>query len=213
MKILVLGASGRTGRLVVTQALDAGHLVTALVRDPDALSGALRARPSLRVAVGDALLADDVDVAVAGQDAVVVALGTSPRERARVRSAGTANVVAAMRRHGVRRVVVQSAAITGDGVRGVHGPARLVVRLVKLANRRTFADQARQEAVVRASDLEWVLARPITLTDDPARGAFRIAPRLAVGPSSRIARADVAAFMLAQATDPDWLGQAPSLAY
>lgn len=170
MNVLVLGASGGSGRAVVDALLARGHRVTAFTRRAEAIA----ARPGLRVCEGDATVAADVDRAVAGHDAVVVALGI--RENAAlvrlrgsahtpidVRSVGTRHVVAAMQRHGVRDLVVQ----TTYGVGETQGRLPLKWRvLFKLLLGPQIDDTRVQEAIVRESGMRWVLVQPVALSDD-----------------------------------------------
>lgn len=169
MKVLVMGATGGSGRAAVEHLLAEGHEVTAFARRV----GALPERPGLCVHVGDAMNAADVDAAVRGQDAVVVALGIQEnpfrvrllgpaRTPLDVRSAGTRHVIAAMRKHGVRRLVVQSS----YGV----GPTRDRLRWIdaaffNLVLKPQIADTELQERSVLESGLDWVVAQPVHLTD------------------------------------------------
>src|SRR5881396_3558199 len=108
LKVVVFGAAGQTGRLLTERAVADGHQVTAFVRDParmDLLNG------SVRVIQGNVLDSAAVDRAVAGQEAVLVALGTATRRGSpQVLPQGIRHILAAMERHGVRRIVVLSAA-------------------------------------------------------------------------------------------------------
>lgn len=171
MKVLVVGATGGSGLAVTQTLLARGCEVTAFARQPQALGGL---PGKLKLLAGDATRTADVDQAVQGHDAVVVALGI--RESALrvrllgssgttmdVRSQGTRNVVDAMRRHGVRRLVVQSS----YGVGATRDQLPWLYRLVfALLLKPQIADTERQEAIVRASGLEWVLAQPVNLTDE-----------------------------------------------
>ncbi len=170
MLVLVVGATGGTGRAAVEALVAGGHEVTALARSA---STALGGMPGVRTIDGDVTVAADVDAAVRGQDAVVVALGIaeSPvRVRLRgpagtpmdVRSRGTAAVVAAMRAHGVRRLVVQSSYGVGETRALLPLSARLVFAVLL---RPQIADHAVQEDVVRRSGLDWTLVQPVYLTD------------------------------------------------
>lgn len=170
MKVLVVGASGGSGRAAVTALLDRGHDVTVFVRNPKAL-GALG--EGAAVVTGDATRPDDVDVAVRGQDAVIVTLGISEnpvRVRMRgpagtaldVRSRGTRNIVAAMERHDVGRLVVQTSYGVGD-TRGKL-PRRYALMFRALLGPQ-IADTEIQDALVRASDVLWTLVQPVNLTD------------------------------------------------
>ncbi|AEE45351.1 NAD(P)-dependent oxidoreductase [Cellulomonas fimi] len=169
MKVLVVGATGGSGRATVAELVRRGHDVTALSRHAAALTG-----PNVRGVDGDATDPATVDALVAGQDAVVVTLGISEdpvRVRLRgpagtpidVRSRGTRTVTDAMRRHGVRRIVVQSS----YGVGSTRGQLPLGTRLVfALLLKPQIADEERRTAELRATDLDWVEVQPVYLTDD-----------------------------------------------
>lgn len=191
MRILVLGASGRTGRLVVEQALGHGHDVTALVRDPGRL-GIEHVR--LAVLPGDVTDAVAVKLAVRGQDAVISALGSSGDRPVRVYSDGIANTVRAMTASGVPRLVVVSAG--GAGTKP--GKLPLSLRLFKAtpAMREVYEDMERMEGDVMLSDLVWTIVRPAALTDGPLTGIYRTVLGSVVPNSSKVSRADVAALML-----------------
>lgn len=170
MEVLVVGATGGSGQAAVAALLAEGHEVTAFARRAGEVFGA---RDGVRAVDGDATSAADVDRAVQGQDAVVVTLGiaeSAVRVRLRgsrgtpldVRSRGTAAVVAAMQRHGVRRLVVQSSYGVGETRALLPLSSRLVFALVL---RPQIADHEEQERVVRTSGLDWTLVQPVYLTD------------------------------------------------
>jgi putative NADH-flavin reductase len=208
-RLLVLGATGGTGRLIVQEALARGHEVTALVRSPDRATGLQGAR----LVVGDARDEAALREAVAGQDAVVSSLGTpvSPFREVTLLSTATRALVSAMSAAHVARLVCITGIGAGDSA-GHGGPLydRLILPLVL---RNVYADKNRQEAIVRASPLDWVLVRPAMLTDAPARGAVRALTDLTGFHGGTIARADVARFVLAQVHADTWRHQAPLIAW
>ncbi len=169
MKVLVVGATGRTGRWLVQGALERGHAVTALVRAPEKL-GDLAGR--VRVVAGDVLDGGVASDAVDGQDAVLVALGVAAKKSdPAVNALGTLNVIRSMQRYGVRRLVVLSAGGTQPG-RDPNLP-RVYERLVKpLFFKHAYADLRRMETSVRQSELDWTIVRVSGgLTDGPASTA------------------------------------------
>lgn len=209
MRILVVGATGGTGRELVRQGLERGYRVRAFVRDPKRLR---IAGDRLEIVRGDVLDADSLTAAVEGCDAVLSALG---HKRwlfpTRILSDGTRHVVEAMRRHGVRRFVCETALGIGDAWWRLGLWYTLFVRPVILPF--YFHDKVRQERIVRASGLDWVLVRPGVLTNGRRGGGVRAGER--VGHwlwSVRVARADVAAFMLDQLVDDTFLRRAPGIA-
>lgn len=196
MRVLVFGGSGRTGRQVVSRALAAGDDVTVFTRD----AGCVLAPPELQLVVfeGDILDPAAVDDAVRGHEAVVLAIG-APRHAPECLSEGTANVLAAMRAHGVRRLVVLSSFGVAES-RAQAGP-QLGNEVLSAVGHAVVAHKEMQEELVRASGLDWVLVRPTHITDGPARGALvaiasgDVSGR-AVPPS--ISREEVADFVFAQ---------------
>ncbi len=209
-KLLIVGATGGTGRELVRQALERGHEVTAFVRRPAKLD--VR-HERLTVARGDVLDPASVEAAVRGQDAVLSALG---HKRwfypTRILSEGTRNLVDAMEREGVRRLICETALGIGDsfGRMGLYYTLFVGIFILPFY----FYDKVRQERVIRGSALDWVIVRPGVLRNRPARGKYKHGPK--VGNwlwTVRIARADVAAFMLDQVTSDAYLRQSPGVAW
>lgn len=209
MRITVVGASGGIGRALVRQALDAGHEVTAAVRDSPGGAAAITeweayaVRPA--VAVLDELSADALKDEVAGRDAVASALGPVGRGVGTdVNSRGVRAAAEAMRTVGVRRIVVVGAAPVGpDG-----GPAvyrRVVVPVLRRVFRAHYADLAEMERVLRGSGLDWTVVRPPKLTNGPATGRLRLVPDGAPR-GSTVSRADVATALLRVLDDPATVG-------
>ena len=214
-KVLVVGASGGTGRATIDALLKRGHRVTAFSRHAESLE-----IDSDRVTLrnGDATNPDDVDRAVAGHDAVIITLGITENPiRVRlfgaaktpndVRSSGTRNVIAAMQKHGVRRLVVQSS----YGVGETRGSLRWLDRMFfGLLLKPQIADTEMQELEVRESGVDWVLAQPVHLTDDEspempfasAKGQVR---------EWKISRKGVAEFLAFAAQAPEYVGQSGAL--
>ena len=205
LRILIIGATGRTGRELVRQALEQGHQVTALVRKPKKMKVE---HANLRVVKGNVRDYDSIESAMRGQSAVLCALGTKrfffPN---RVVSNGTANILRAMKSCGVPRLVCESSLGIGNSV----GRLGLLytIFVVPLILPFIFYDKIRQEKLIEESETDWVIVRPAVLTNAPARGKYRHGRN--VGNylwTNRIARADVADFMLKQLTDDDYIGSA-----
>jgi uncharacterized protein YbjT (DUF2867 family) len=189
MNLLVLGASGRTGIVVVAQALAAGHSVTALVRSPEKLT--LR-NPRLNVVAGQATDAADVTRAIAGADAVISVLGGGGS----VILESTRAIIDAAHRTGMTRVVVMSSFLVERDRMGV-----LTWLITGLAGTSKIADKKAGEQLLRQSGLEWTIAYPGPLTDGPATGSVEVLPEGAKRRiSERISRADVAAWLIEAAT-------------
>jgi uncharacterized protein YbjT (DUF2867 family) len=209
MDITVLGATGGTGRHVVTQALDAGHRVTAVVRDPARLA----VPPQKGLTVATTRLDDRAAVlqAVADADAVVDALGVHTSGPTTFRADTARLVTSAMRDAGVRRLVVLSA--SGAHSDGDSAPVRLLVKpVLGWFLRHHFADMLAMEEVVRASGLDWTIVLPPMLTDRPATGRIRRRVGGNVRGSYTMTRADLATAVLQAVTDDAVRGAALSVA-
>lgn len=215
MHVLVVGATGGSGRAAVVALVAAGHTVTAFSRHASALTA-----PGVRGVDGDATDAATVDALVAGHDAVVVTLGISEdpvRVRLRgpsgtaadVRSRGTRHVVEAMARHGVRRLVVQ----TSYGVGSTRPLLPLVTRLVfALLLAPQIADTERQARLVHASGLDWVEVQPVNLVDADLPGAA-FASTTGEQRGLKVSRAQVGHFLADAVTDDRHVGRTVALSH
>lgn len=209
MKILVLGASQGTGALVVKAALARGHQVTAFARSPQKLA---IEHPNLTRRVGDFHDAASVADAVAGHDAVVVTASVSKlgdfKKQPHYFSLGTRHAIDAMKAHGVRKLVVLSALGTGETRSLLPLPLRWL--LVDFLLKAPFEDHERQEALVFASGLDFVIARPSGLNDRAASGrTVRTTENKWV--PTQIARAAVADFLVDACEQATWDGRAVQL--
>ena len=205
MKLTIFGATGRTGKLLVQQALEAGHQVVAFARTPSKLAFE---HERLTLVQGDVQDAEQVATAVTGADAVLSVLGPTSNEPTYQVSTGMAHILAAMEQHGVRRLIQT----VGAGVGDPHDRPGLFDRLskvaLKLASRHVYEDMVRVSDVIRASDLDWTLVRVPMLTDDPPAGGLKVG-YLGQGVGSRLSRAGMAAFILKLAEEDIYRHQAP----
>ena len=207
MKVLIIGATGATGQILMGEALAQGYEVTALARNPSAVA---TEDDHLRVLQGNALEASSLEAAVTGQDAVLSALGTRSRKPTTLFSESTHNIISAMDKHGVRRLVC----ITGIGVGDSKGHVGFLYdRIIRpFVVKNVYEDKERQEEAIKHSDLDWVIVRPARLTDEPAKGKYSVF----LGGSytaAKISRADVATFMLAQLTNDTYVRKTPVISY
>jgi len=224
MKVTIFAATGGIGRQILEQAVDAGHDVTAVVRNPQKLSGELSRR--VRVVTADLAAPDPaaLESAVEGAGAVLSGLGPRSRSEAGVATLGTQAMAAAMKAAGARRIVVVSAAPIGT----VSSPGRpnppkhdpgdgffmrhLFTPLTKAALGKHYADLAQMEDVLRDSGLDWTVIRPPRLTDKPPTGTYRTAYGRNLRRGLYISRADVARHMLHVLDDPQAIGQTIGIA-
>lgn len=205
MKVLVIGAAGKTGKAVVEQAVAAGHQVTAFVHTAhdSSVSG-------VRVIEGDAADSAAMDAAVLGQDAVLDTVGgKTPYKATTLETSVASTIIASMQRNGVRRLVVTSMLGVGDSEANAPIYARL---LVSTFLRGADKDKAAMEDAVESSALDWVILRPAILSDDHAKGNVQV---FGIGTDEKahtITRADLATFMVAQLTSDEYLHQAVTIA-
>ncbi|MCS3728032.1 NAD(P)-dependent oxidoreductase [Bradyrhizobium betae] len=208
-KILVLGATGATGRLIVSQAVARGYDVTALVRSADKA----RDLEGAKLIIGDARDAAALREALRGRDAVVSALGTaaSPFREVTLLSTATRALVSAMKAEQVSRLVCITGMGAGDSAG--HGGFLFDKLIFPLLLRKVYADKDRQEAIVRNSGLDWILVRPSVLSNKPGRGTIRALTELSGFHGGTISRDAVARFALDQVRDDAWLHRSPLIAW
>ena len=208
-KILVLGATGSTGRLIVAQAPARGYDVTALVRSPEKLSDL----KGVKLVVGDARDENTLRQALKGRDAVISALGTpaSPFREVTLLSTATRALVSAMKAEQVSRLIAITGIGAGDSLG--HGGFLFDRLIFPLLLRKVYADKNRQEAIVRDSGLEWVIVRPAILNDKTGGKTVRALTDLSNFYGGTISREDVAGFVLDQVDANTWLHHAPLIAW
>jgi putative NADH-flavin reductase len=210
LHILIIGATGGTGWQLVRQGLEFGHQVTAFVRTPARLK---IEHPNLRIVKGNVLDYASVESVMRGQNAVVCALGHKrwfyPNK---ILSDGTHNILRAMKTCDLPRLVCESSLGIGNSA----GRLGLLYTffVIPLILPFIFWDKVRQEKLIAESGVDWVIVRPAVLTNGAARGSYRHGPNLGNFVwTNRIARADVADFMLKQLTDDTYLGTAVAVCW
>ena len=212
MKIVIFGASGGTGQHLVQQALAQGHTVTAFARNPESILAA--PAPGLTLAKGDIHDGDAVSAAVAGQNAVLSALGARTLGRSDVLDVGVRNILAGMARHGVSRIVVLGAAgATENAIQHQAVLARLLLKLVIATFlREPFRSQREQERLLAASSVQYTVVRPPRLLNHAGLGHYRVQADGLPPRGTTIPRSDIADFMLRQLTDTAWIRKGPYIA-
>ena len=213
MKIAIVGATGRTGHHVLEHALERGHTVVAIARDPGRLAGMPRvgAPDAVRVVKATAQDVAALTDAFRDVDAVVSALGPNKTSGDRVLTTGVTATLAAMEAAGVRRLIVVSA--SGHLTDGDALFVRMLVKpILQAALRKSYADMREMERIVQASDTDWTIMRPPMLTDKDARGTYQARRNLNVRSGFTITRTDLAAAILDQLEDETTIRQAVSVA-
>jgi uncharacterized protein YbjT (DUF2867 family) len=215
MKIVVFGATGGSGRAAVAAGLAEGHEMTAFARNGDGLR---KAFPGLRVVEGDALDGAAVAAALQGQDAAIVALGISENAVAvrlrgsrgtamDIRSRGTAVILDEMRKAGVKRLIAQSSYGVGETRKRLGLLDRAIFAALLKPQ---IADTGRQEALIRASGLDWVLVQPVHLTDEPGDG-LPFASTDGETRARKVSRESVGRFLVKVVGEDGYTGKSVSL--
>jgi putative NADH-flavin reductase len=203
MNVLVIGGTRGIGKAVVLAAHFAGHTITVMARHAAGFAGSVT---GVRMVIGDAADATDVDRATAGQNAVVWAVGVALiRRPVQVFSRGTQFLLAAMDRHNVRRLICVTGIGAGDS-KG-HG-GFLYDRIVQpMFMKSIYDDKDRQEAQIRDSALDWTIVRPAALSNGPATGLYQTLTLMQDVRARRVPRADVADFIVANLSAPEFVRQ------
>ncbi len=209
MKVLIFGSTGSIGREVVRQALEQGHTVTAFTRNPAKLD---INSANLKVLQGDVMDLAAVEHAVQGQDAVLCVLGSSGKRKGTIRSEGTQQIIRAMEKTGVRRLICQTTLGVGDSQGNLDFFWKYIMFGFLL--REVFADHVIQENYVKQSSLDWTIVRPGAFTDGDRTGQYQHGfPGTDKTIKLKISRADVADFIVKQLTDNSYLRKTPGLSY
>lgn len=210
--ILLLGATGGTGREILSQAIAAGHTVTVLARTPAKVA---QAHPNLRIVQGD--VSDAASLMRAFDrpyDAVISALGVYLKNPGSVMTDAAKNIVAAMKAKQLQRIIV----VSSVGASETQGIGPLWVKVVqRFILKNTLADKTGQEKVIRDSGLQWTFLRPPRLMDGPKIGGYitwtgRETPK-GIKLKWQVNRADVAAEALRALDDPAAINQALQISY
>lgn len=204
-RVLVFGANGPTGQQITKRALAAGHTVTAVTRHPEDFP---LHHDRLVVLEGDATDETSVDQAVRRHDAVLSALGVPySRKPISLYSTSAQHIVAAMRRHDVKRLVVISSTTVDPsaGSQGRFFDHVVEPLLARVIGRTLYADMRRMEALVRTSGLAWTTVRPPGLINADAVGQYKTAETFL--PGLIVTRPDLAAFLVSQLEDERFIGK------
>jgi putative NADH-flavin reductase len=209
MKILSLGANGAVGQLALDDLLNANHEVTALVRNASSMP---RTHQRLTVVQGNPTNAADVERFLAGQDAFLSTLGARTNKRTTLRTDVARNIVAGMKRNGVRKLVWLDAAGVGSSKEFVQRSSFFFARIIiPLFLNRMYEDATVADELIEKSGCDWVIVRPMSFTNRVKTGNVSVVTdmSLSVQLRLRITRADVAAFLVEQVVKDDYVGQMP----
>lgn len=202
MKIAVIGASSGTGKQVVLQALEQGHIVKAFARNPAKLNVE---HPNLILVKGDVRHLSDIEQGIKDSEAVICTLGAPASDKSKIRTEGTKNIIQAMQSQQQKRLICLSSLGYGDSRPML--PFMLKYIIMPFILKHVMADHENQEAAIKESNLDWTIIRPGNLTDGLPTGAYKYGfsytdKNIKI---KKITRADVANFMLKQIQDNTYL--------
>jgi len=205
MKLIVFGASGKTGNEIVKLALAQGHKVTAFVRDPSSM---VLKNNNLDYFTGDVFDLASVERAIKGHDAVVCALGAgNDLKKTTVRTTGTINIIKSMKKNKVKRLMVMSAMGVGNSWDSLSLLNKIYFATLLKSSRE---DHESQETAVIESGLEWTIIRPSGLIDTPRTGVYKAGENI-TAVTSKIARADIADLILKELKQNVLIGKAVTI--
>ncbi|HET6543834.1 MAG TPA: SDR family oxidoreductase [Chryseolinea sp.] len=207
MRLIIFGSTGSVGRLLVEQALQDNHVVTAFLRDPGKLT---IAHTNLKIIRGDVLDYQSVEKAMKNQEVVLCTLGAG--SKGTVRAEGTRNIVRAMESNGVKRLICQSTLGAGNSKANLNFFWKHIMFGMLL--KQAYMDHELQENYVIQSKLDWTIVRPAAFTDGSRTGNYRhgFGPH-EKGLTLKISRADVADFILNQVAQNTYLRKTPGQSY
>lgn len=188
MRLFIVGATGRTGRLLVEQALARGHEVTAFVRN----TTSLEPQAAMKVVEGNALNGGELAVALKGQDVVVSVLGRRAKNDRSLLQDGATAMLQALRASHVQRYIVVSQGLLFPG----RNP---VIAVLRWALAGAIADSTAMERLVRASDIAWTIVRPPRLKEGGRARGYRVCVDARPKGAWSMERADLASFLLDEA--------------
>ena len=203
--LAVFGATGKTGLALVAEARRRDWRVQALVRNP---ATSLEGQPGIEFVRGELSSSEAIEATLAGAQAVVCTFGPRPPLTEVFCAAATRSVIEAMRRHNVRRLIVQTGAMVGQNLPNWTPIWRLFIGLYQRQRPQGARDRLEQEALVRESGLDWTIIKPPRLTDGHASGRVHVGADLRVGLLSKVRRADVAVLLMDEVEHPRFVAEA-----
>ncbi|HEY2725782.1 MAG TPA: SDR family oxidoreductase [Parafilimonas sp.] len=197
MNLIVFGATGNSGKQIVQQALDAGHIVTAIARNPVDITVSHK---HLTIIKADVLKLQTFINAMQNQDAVLSALGSRDRKPTVMFSEGMQNIITAMNKYSVKRIVCISASAIETSPK-LNFFVRMATKILQRILKNSYRDMMRMEQLLKQSNLNWTIVRPPRLTNGALTNNYRFAVNEWLQNCTSISRADLAHFMLQHVSD------------
>lgn len=208
MRIVVFGATGRVGSMLVKEALARGHGVVAYVRSPQKIA---IVHPKLSIVPGGLEEKDKIGEAIKGADAVISVMGPVGRQNKLIFAPAYENIIQAMKKHGVKRIIALGTPTIPDDKDGFSLIFWLLIVIVDLIIQKGGEDIRTVGTILRKSGLDWTLVRVPLLTNGPKRGHVAVG---CFGNGVRwpwLSRGDFVDFLLRQLTDNAYIGKAPAI--
>jgi putative NADH-flavin reductase len=209
-RIIVLGATGGTGRQVVEQALRNGHHVTAIVRNPDALKVH---HERLEIIRGDVYRSKSFEHALYGKDVVISCLGIQKQKATTLYSEGISNIMTAMQAAGVDRLICISAIAVNVPLNGSLLMRFITKNILQRIFTHTYNDMRAMESILRDSPLAWTVIRPPWLRNGPQTSVYRTSINESLSNASKLSRADLAHYIVNHLTDTTTFGSRVEISY
>lgn len=205
MKIIVFGATGKTGLNFINLALEQGHDILAFVRNPEKIN---ISNDKLKIYKGSPLNIDDVKKAIIGQDIVVSCLGGNDNNKSTIITDMMKNIVDAMKMSNVNRIIHISTA-------GIHDetPGIISKIVIALFFKNAIKDHKGAANYIINSGLEYTIARPMNLIDGEAKGNYRVSITSVPKGGVEVSRADLAAFLLSAIDNSEYNNKTIGIAY
>jgi putative NADH-flavin reductase len=198
MKIILFGATGGTGKLVTQQALQAGHQVTVVVRNPNAFDVK---HQNLNIIKGDVFELATFENVLKDKDVVVSCLGIQKREPTTVYSDGVSNIIKAMESHNLKRIICLSAGAVIVPPKGSFMTKFFIKNILQKIFKYLYADMLVMEKILKATKLNYTIVRPPWLRDTKHTGIYRMAINEHLKNPTKISRADLADYIVGHLAD------------
>jgi len=206
MNILLFGATGDMGQLVLRTALKADHKVKAFVRNP---AGITLEDKNLIVVKGNITDTKSIESALSKVDVVISTLGSkSFTKHDTILIEGLRHILEAMQNSSVKRLIFISAFGVGETYREAGFISKI---LFSTLLRIPYADKLEQEKLVKGSKTDWTLIHPARLTTDPSVGKYKVGEHLHLSSNSTISRAGVADFIVKQVDSKEFIKQSVTI--
>ena len=207
-KVIIFGATGGTGQELVKQALELNYKISVFVRQPEKLKVSVE---NIQIFKGNVLNQEEVDLAMLGQDVVLCSLGVPANNKSILRTEGTMNIIHAMRKNAVKRLICQTSLGFGDSKEVL--PWHMKYLIVPFILKNAFRDHELKESKIVDSSLDWTIVRPGNMTNGKRTSHYKHGFRPDEKIKLKIARADVAEFMLNQIKEIEYIGKKVGISY